>query len=86
MFDSDTENAWMRLYKLLVQGIEPFPTLIEEAQALRGSMGHSLLHWLCLEADVSVIESAIKAGLHLDVQTTLLSYAGREAEVSGYLH
>ncbi len=83
MFDSDTENAWMRLYKLLVQGIEPFPTLIEEAQALRGSMGHSLLHWLCLEAEVSVIESAIKAGLRLDVQDDLGNTALMEAVAAG---
>lgn len=46
-------------------------------------MGHSLLHWLCLEAEVSVIESAIKAGLRLNVQDDLGNTALMEAVAAG---
>jgi ankyrin repeat protein len=83
MYDSTSENAWMRYYQLLKQGVDPHPELVNEVQSLRGRMGQTVLHWLSLEAEVEIIERAIQSGLQLDMQDDLGNTALMEAAVAG---
>lgn len=83
MYDRESENAWMRFYQLLKQGVDPHPQLVSEVQSLRNPMGQSVLHWLCLEAEVEVIERAIQTGVHLDEQDQLGNTALMEAATAG---
>ncbi len=83
MHNRESEHAWMRFYQLLRQGVDPHPSLTNEVKSLRGPLGQSILHWLCLEADVAIIERALKAGVELDAQDELGNTPLMEAATAG---
>jgi len=83
MHRSDSENAWLRLYQLLEQGVEPHPGLIAAADQHRGPMGQTFLHWLCLEANLTHVERVIRAGMPLDGQDDMGNTAMMEAAAAG---
>ena len=83
MGDNSHEHVWMRLYRLLMQGVEPHPSVITAAEQYRGPMGQTFLHWLCLEGDVACIERFITAGIDLDGQDELGNTALMEVAAAG---
>ena len=59
------ESLWLHVYRLMAQGVEPHPMLIEQADAYTGALGRSFLHCLCLEGDSQVIDRVL--GFDVDV-------------------
>ncbi len=77
------QALWMRIYTLAQAGAEPHPQLIQQADAERGPLGESFLHWLCLEGDTAVIDRILGADLDVNVQNALGNTPLMEAAAQG---
>jgi ankyrin repeat protein len=77
------EHVWLRIYRLLEQGVEPHPALVEKANQQRGPMGQSFIHWLSLEGTVELVERLAMMDIDLDARDDLGNTALMEAAVAG---
>ena len=77
------QNLWMRVYTLARAGATPHPQLIEQADAVRGPLGESFLHWLCLEGDAAVVDRILSADIDVNVQNGLGNTPLMEAAAQG---
>lgn len=65
------ESLWLQVYRLVERGADPHPQLIEQADAHRGPVGESFLHWICLEGDAAVIDRLLECNIDVNPQDDL---------------
>ena len=73
----------MHVYRLVVQGVDPHPMLIEQADAYSCGLGRSFLHWLCLEGDPKMIDQLLGYDIDVNPQDELGNTPLMESAAAG---